>query len=314
LDGVRAVAIVAVVAYHLGYLPGGWLGVDLFFVLSGYLITSILLKDSERWSRLGQFWGRRVRRLLPAVLALLVGLSIYSWLGGPGLVPAQFRAPALATLIYGANWQEIAAGHSYFAQFVTPSPLEHAWSLAIEEQYYVAWPLVLGALVWATRRLGGDRARKALLFATLGIAIASAAWMGVAAHLFGANRAYMGTDTRAWELLLGGSLAMAFPANRVTRRARGWSIAAALGVAGLVAGVMTAGGPPTWIWDGGLVAIAVGAMLLGLFSTLSGACPLRQHVLAGQGRIGAWSFLAGFYIAAVVYTSWIEPYIGSWPL
>src|ERR1700760_1957551 len=147
LDGVRAVAISAVIAYHLGYLPGGWIGVDVFFVLSGYLITTILLWRRSGWAGLKGFWGGRAKRLLRAVLLLLLALSIYAWAGGPGLVPAQLRPPALATLFYTANWQEILAGHSYFAQFNAPNPLQHMWSLAVEEEYYVVWPLVVAVLV-----------------------------------------------------------------------------------------------------------------------------------------------------------------------
>lgn len=275
LDGIRALAIAAVVAYHLGYLRGGWIGVDLFFVLSGYLITSILLDDAKGWGRLKRFWGRRFKRLVPAVLTLLLVLSLYARIGGPGLVPAQLRVPALATLFYGANWQQIVAGHSYFAQFFSPSPLEHTWSLAIEEQYYLAWPLLLGALLWATRRSTTATRRRTLAAATLSLTVASAVWMGVAAHLFGANRAYLGTDTRAWELLLGGLLAILWPANRVANRvaprSRLWSTAAAIGILGVIAGASTAGGPPAWVWDGGLVAIAVSGGLLIIGTVLAPA-------------------------------------------
>jgi peptidoglycan/LPS O-acetylase OafA/YrhL len=189
LDGVRAVAIAAVVAYHLGYLGGGWIGVDVFFVLSGYLITSILLRGREGRGRIWGFWGRRARRLLPAVLLVLLALSVYAWVAGPGLVPAQLRSPALTTLFYVANWGQIASSHSYFAQFAAPSPLQHTWSLAVEEQYYLAWPLLLGTLLVGTRRLGERQRRRVLIGATLGLAVASAVWMGFAAHLFGPTRA-----------------------------------------------------------------------------------------------------------------------------
>jgi peptidoglycan/LPS O-acetylase OafA/YrhL len=117
-DGVRAVAIAAVVAYHLGYLHGGWVGVDVFFVLSGYLITSLLLEVDCPPGRLAAFGGRRAKRLLPAVLVLLAALSIYAWAGGRGVVPAQLRAPSLATLFYAANWDQIVTGHGYFSQFL----------------------------------------------------------------------------------------------------------------------------------------------------------------------------------------------------
>jgi peptidoglycan/LPS O-acetylase OafA/YrhL len=262
LDGIRALAIVAVIAFHLGYLNGGWIGVDIFFVLSGYLITTILLDVGDRASAFSGFWGRRARRLLPAVLVLLVVLSLYAWLGGPGLVPAQLRAPALATLFYTANWQQILSGHSYFAIFSAPSPLQHTWSLSIEEQYYLIWPLLLGVLLYAVRAGHIRNPRRVLIGLTLTLAAASAIWMGVADHLYGANRAYLGTDTRAWELLLGGAAAMLWPPGQTSRRPRTWTVLSGLGLLGLVAGALTVGGPPAWVWDGGLVALALGAGLL----------------------------------------------------
>ncbi len=213
-DGVRAVAISAVVAYHLGYLRGGWVGVDVFFVLSGYLITSLLLAEGRPPGNIVSFWGRRARRLLPAVLVLLVALSVYAAAGGPGLVPAQLRSPALATLFYVANWQQIAAGHSYFARFLSVSPLQQTWSLAIEEQYYLVWPPLVAVVALSARARGIRQWRGILLGATVSLAVASAVWMGVAAHVYGANRAYLGTDTRAWELLLGGAVAMVWPPDR----------------------------------------------------------------------------------------------------
>jgi peptidoglycan/LPS O-acetylase OafA/YrhL len=273
-DGIRAVAIGLVVAYHLGYLPGGWLGVDTFFVLSGYLITSILLAGDHPPGNVLAFWGRRARRLLPAVLLLLFVLSVYALAGGPGLVPAQLRSPALATLFYIANWQQVVAGHSYFAQFTSVSPLQQTWSLAVEEQYYLIWPLLIAAILFVVRRRTWSR--RALLGATLTLAAVSAIWMGVAAHHFGSNRAYLGTDTRAWELLIGGAAAMIWPPGRAARLApasgpapgnsgrqgRLWSWLTALGVGGVALGTMHAGGPPGWIWDGGLVAIAACAIVV----------------------------------------------------
>ena len=285
LDGVRGAAIAAVVAYHLGYLGGGWLGVDVFFVLSGYLITSILLADDLRLMRLRRFWGRRARRLLPAVIALLLALCLYAWMRGPGLVPAQLRSPALATAFYGANWQQIAAGSSYFAQFTSPGPLTHAWSLAIEEQYYVLAPLLLGVLLFATRSLDNSVRRRWLIGYSAALTVVSASWMGFAEHLYGVNRAYLGTDTRAWELLMGGILALVFPVHGASRVASWvWKVLAPAGLLAVVVGVCFASGPPAWVWDGGLVAIASGAGLVivgvvrqpdTLLSRLLGLRPVR---------------------------------------
>jgi peptidoglycan/LPS O-acetylase OafA/YrhL len=301
LDGVRALAIVGVIAYHLGYLPGGWIGVDVFFVLSGYLITSILLgTEGHPLKRLQGFWGRRARRLLPAILLLLLVLSVYLWAGGAGVIPRQLRAPALASLFYTANWQEIVAGHGYFAQFSSPSPLQHMWSLAIEEQYYLIWPLLLGVLILVTRSGRFGRPRAALIGGTLSLAVVSAVWMGVAAHLFGTNRAYLGTDTRAWELLLGGAVAAAWPPGAARRASARWSVAAVVGAVGVVTGATIAGGPPGWIWDGGLVLIAVCAALLITGSVTAPGSPVGRFLTV---RALCWLGLISYSL-----------YIWHWPV
>lgn len=292
LDGVRALAIAGVIAYHLGYLPGGWLGVDVFFVLSGYLITSILLGgEGHPLKRLKGFWGRRARRLMPAILFLLLVLALYSWAGGQGLIPQQLRAPGLATLFYTANWQEIAAGHSYFAQFSSAAPLQHTWSLAIEEQYYLIWPLLLSGLIMISESGRFRRHRRALIGATLFLVAVSAVWMGVAAHLFGANRAYLGTDTRAWELLLGGAVAMAWPPGRRVRPGTTWTAATILGAAGVMVAASIAGGPPGWVWDGGLVAVAGCAALLIAGSVSAPGSPVARILSFGLLRwVGVLSY------------------------
>ncbi len=242
------------IAFHLGYLPGGWIGVDIFFVLSGFLITTLLLSERARTGqvRLAAFWTRRARRLVPALLFLLFVLGVYALAGGPGVVPSQLRAPAVATLLYAANWQQLAAGHSYFAQFEAVNPLMHTWSLAIEEQYYLVWPLLFVGL-WL---LGRRRSMRALVIGASALAVGSALWMGVAAHLLGPNRAYLGTDTRVWELLLGGLGAMALHHAGPARHPARWGAAAVLGVGGIALGTALGGGPPGWMWDGGLVVIA----------------------------------------------------------
>ncbi|HET7720894.1 MAG TPA: acyltransferase, partial [Acidimicrobiales bacterium] len=137
LDGLRAFAVLAVVAYHLDYswARGGFLGVDLFFVLSGYLITSLLLREWEHTGtvRLRAFWARRARRLLPAILLLLAGISAYAATDETGVLLDRLRWDGLATLGYFANWRFVLSGQSYFDLAGPPSPLRHMWSLAIEE-------------------------------------------------------------------------------------------------------------------------------------------------------------------------------------
>ena len=209
LDGVRGVAIAAVVAYHLGYLGGGWDGVDVFFVLSGFLITSLLLSEQAATGRirLRAFWARRARRLLPALLFLLVALAVYTLAGGPGAwCPPSCAPPPWRRSCTSPTGNRVAAGHDYFAQFQAVNPLMHTWSLAVEEQYYLVWPLLVAALVGLGRRRSlralvvGD-GRRWRWHRRCG-------WVSPRTSS-GPDRAYLGTDTRVWELLLGGLGAMA---------------------------------------------------------------------------------------------------------
>ena len=204
LDGLRGLAVGAVLAYHGGMLTGGWLGVDLFFVLSGYLITSLLLVRAGAGGRVDPvaFWARRVRRLGPALVIALVGVAAYSALVALPIERSGIRADGIATLFEVANWRTILAHGDYWATGLRPSPLRHTWSLSIEEQLYLAWPLaVAGLLRW--------RNRPAVVAVAAGVgALASAGWM-ILLQARGADvdRLYLGTDTRASALLLGAALA-----------------------------------------------------------------------------------------------------------
>lgn len=204
LDGLRALALIAVVLYHadLSWLPGGFLGVEVFFVLSGYLITSLLLAEWNQHDRvdLKAFWLRRARRLLPAVFLLLLVTLGFAVLFLPGEV-ANLRGDAAAAFGYLTNWYLVLADRSYFEMIGRPPPLQHLWSLAIEEQFYLLWPLLFAAGMLRLRRRG-------MLIATLAGAVVSTLLMVV---LFQPNvdpsRVYYGTDTRAAELLAGAALA-----------------------------------------------------------------------------------------------------------
>jgi peptidoglycan/LPS O-acetylase OafA/YrhL len=245
LDGLRAVAVAAVVAFHLGRLRGGFLGVDVFFVVSGFLITRLLLAEWDEREKIDgrAFWARRFRRLLPALLVVLAAVAVASRAWLPAWRLTDIRDDALAALAYVANWRFVLSDQSYFARGIGPSPLRHTWSLAIEEQFYLLWPvLVLGALAVARRR-GLDARRLVGVLATVG-AVASGVWMAVLAGADGTDlsRVYYGTDTRAFALLAGAGLACwwdpaAARARRTRRSARrwreAWSAAGAVGLAAL---------------------------------------------------------------------------------
>src|SRR5262245_31240578 len=172
LDGLRGLAVIGVLLFHDNQrLKGGYLGVDLFFVLSGYLITSLLLAEFSATARidLKAFWVRRARRLFPALLALLLAVSLYAKVLAAPNELVRIRGDGIATIAYVANWRAIYAGHSYWAMFAAPSPLEHTWSLAIEEQFYVLWPLLTFLVLGVSKG-----SAKALFAVTLGLALLSA--------------------------------------------------------------------------------------------------------------------------------------------
>ena len=203
LDGLRGVALLGVLFFHAGgALRGGYLGVDLFFVLSGYLITSLLLGEHLATGRIAlwPFWVRRARRLFPALLSLMPAIALYARLYAKPVELAGIRADAFATLAYVANWRAVFAHKSYWQLFAAPSPLEHTWSLAIEEQFYVVWPLLVALLL---RRRG----RKSLLAVTLVLAALSVATMIVFFDPEKTSRVYLGTDARAASILAGAALA-----------------------------------------------------------------------------------------------------------
>jgi peptidoglycan/LPS O-acetylase OafA/YrhL len=238
LDGLRALAVGAVVAYHmdLGWAQGGLLGVGVFFTLSGYLITDLLLGQYKRTGglQLADFWLRRARRLLPALFVMLTVVVAWVTLLDRSLLPAV-RGAVGASAVYATNWWLIAQHSSYFAQFAPPSPVGHLWSLAVEEQFYLIWPWLLWlGLRW--KRTGAGSYRR-LAVASLLLAAASAVAMALLYRPgYDPTRVYDGTDTRAFALLIGAALAFVWPSTKlpvqVDRRTR-WALDGA-GFAGLV--------------------------------------------------------------------------------
>src|SRR5262245_34579549 len=252
LDGLRGLAVIGVLLFHDDKrLAGGYLGVDLFFVLSGYLITSLLLAEWAATARidLKAFWVRRARRLFPALLALLLVVSLYAKaLAAPNEL-ARIRGDGLATIAYVANWRAIYAGQSYWALFAAPSPLDHTWSLAIEEQFYVLWPLI----AFLVLRLSKGSA-KALLALTLALTLLSAASMWLLYAPDSTSRAYMGTDARGASILAGAGLACVISTRgtlKSDRAVRLLDIAGLLALALLGLAWARLGGQSIWLYHGG---------------------------------------------------------------
>jgi len=236
-DGLRAVAVYLVVAYHAGIpvFSGGFIGVDLFFVLSGYLVTQLLLRDFRSSDRVGfrRFYARRFRRLLPAAfVTLIVTAIVYTAVAAPVDVIAA-RGGFRASFLYVANWHFIAQSNDYFGADVNNNPVLHFWSLAVEEQFYLAWPLLLSGLALFARRFGDRRWQVVRIAMFAGFLLS----LGAALHLshIDLNRAYYGTDTRAYELLAGALLAITPHIVRgAKQRVATMGIVAAVALAALV--------------------------------------------------------------------------------
>lgn len=284
LDGLRALAVVLVVAYHLGvpFASGGLLGVGVFFTLSGFLITSLLLRRHEKHGDLDlkNFWIRRFRRLLPAVVLVLIAVLAAGAVVRPEKLGA-WSEQALAALLYVANWHTILSGRSYFEQQEGAGPLDHLWSLAVEEQFYLVWPLALLLLLTLTRRLGRRPRTAALAGVALALGAVSMVLLAVLADPTGdSTRAYEGTDTRAGGLLWGAALAFLWRPDAVAR-VRGaavWAVDAVgvAGLAGILALVATTDQQTDSLYTWGIAALTV--------STCAALLPL-VHPEARLGRV-----------------------------
>jgi peptidoglycan/LPS O-acetylase OafA/YrhL len=322
--------VAAVLLYHGGvsFAPGGFLGVEVFFVLSGFLITSLLLAE---WRRTGaialrDFWARRARRLLPALFCVVCAVGVYYALAGSADVIPGLKDDGIAAVLYVSNWHQIAAGANYFAASGPVSPLQHTWSLAIEEQFYLVWPVLACGLMWLVYRRGRSQARtlQALLAVTVTGAVASAI---DAAVLFnggtGLNRVYMGTDTRAFGLLIGASLAIGLslarraPADATANRtaegtatrwpslttALGW--ATALILAAVLAAVAVVPGTAGWVYPYGLLALdALVAALIVVIVRCPRALAARALAVRPLTALGTISY--GVYLWHFPLFQWLN--------
>jgi peptidoglycan/LPS O-acetylase OafA/YrhL len=274
LDGLRALAVIAVVLYHSGWrwAVGGYLGVEVFFVISGYLITTTLYSEwrSEGRVSLGRFWLSRARRLLPALAVLLLGALAYAVLMMPQEV-ARLRADALAAMAYASNWYMVLVRQSYFETVGRPSLLRHLWSLAVEEQYYLVWPIAFALLM----RLGRQRL-------TLGVTLLAAAGSSILMAMLywpgtDPSRVYYGTDTRAAGLLIGSALALllvpaASQGGARPRRSLALDAGAGAALLALIACLSLLDSEVVYLYQGGFAAVSL----------------LTAAVIAGAAHARAW--------------------------
>jgi peptidoglycan/LPS O-acetylase OafA/YrhL len=318
LDGLRGAAVLLVVLSHMApdVAPGGFLGVDLFFVLSGFLITSLLVGEWETTGgiALGRFWVRRARRLVPALLLVLAAVLLVGLLTGTDAERHRLGLDGLSSLFYVANWRFIESGQSYVMQFVVaePSALRHMWSLAIEEQFYLVWPLVVVVVGLVARRVAqpGGRALRAVLAVTCTVlGLASVVWMWVEAG-GGASldRLYYGTDSRAFVILAGalvGAVCVGRPQLRGLLRPLAIGFGSVAGLA-LVVATVTAETGDRWLYRGGFAAIALVLVLLLLGASQDGPNPLgwllRLRPLVGLGLISY-----GVYLWHWPMVVWLTP-------
>jgi peptidoglycan/LPS O-acetylase OafA/YrhL len=294
LDGLRAVFVACVVAFHLGLrgASGLYMGVDGFFVLSGFLITLLLIADWDRSGAisLGRFYARRIRRLLPALCVLLMVVAIGEGLFGNPADHASIAREVLATLFYSSNWYFVATHSGYFGKMASASPLAHTWSLAIEEQFYIVWPLVLRALL---RRF--TRSQAAILAGAGAVGSALAMWCSYQGGR-GLDEAYYGTECRAQALLVGCALALVL--REVEARpalCRCLSLLSYPAAAGAALIWASAGGPAPLMFSGGflLSALCVAAAMAGIAVSRRNAlrAVLSLPPLVGIGKISYGIYL-----------------------
>jgi peptidoglycan/LPS O-acetylase OafA/YrhL len=303
IDGLRAVAVMAVLFYHaeMAWMPGGFLGVEVFFVISGYLITGLLIAEWRKTGgiNLGRFWFRRARRLLPAVFALLIAVLAFAVIFLPEEV-ASLRFDALAAAFYVSNWFQIFSHKSYFEAIGRPSLLRHLWSLAVEEQFYLVWPVVLAIFLGIISRLrpgphaepDADSQKKShsqyraplAIFALAG-AMASALLMAVLYNPdVDPSRIYYGTDTRAAGFLIGATLAMLLPATQAEQAAPlrfGWllDVVGVISLAALTAIFVFVSEINPYLYLGGFTVVAV-CTVAAIYATVRNGSHLFTRLLS----------------------------------
>lgn len=266
LDGLRGISVLAVILYHLHIegIDGGFLGVTVFFVLSGYLITDLLINEYDRNGKidLKTFWIKRFRRLLPALIAMLIVIGTWITLFQRSFL-IGLREEILAATFYISNWYYVFQDHSYFTKFDPPSPLQHMWSLAVEEQFYIVWPL----LMLIALKFIHSKGKLAILILLLSFVSAEAMAIMFKPDL-DPSRIYFGTDTRAFSILLGAALAVVWPSAKLSSNVtpelkRTLNIAGVVSLIALILMMMFIQEDGSFLYYGGMyLASAVTAVLI----------------------------------------------------
>ncbi len=305
LDGLRGVAVLAVVLYHFApsLVPGGFLGVDLFFVLSGFLITGLLVNEWTGSGRISlrQFWARRARRLLPALLLVLGSVGIYAVLVADRFAGRAIARDGLATLLYVANWHFIDAGQAYIQTTdLDLSPLRHMWSLAIEEQFYLVWPLVVASLGMLIANVRGDGRSlgRAVGGLSAALGVLSIVCMITLYSPTAPDRVYYGTDSRAFLLLTGAAVGAFTAGVPLLTRARHGRLMANAGVVvgtGLLVLTATVDAADSWLYRGGYGLIGVAMIFVLVAASQPGWNPLGK-VLENAGLVGLGVISYGVYL------------------
>jgi peptidoglycan/LPS O-acetylase OafA/YrhL len=306
IEGLRAIAIVAVLLAHAGvpFLAGGYVGVDVFFVISGFLITGLLVRELEGTGTISLrgFYARRAKRLLPLSAVLLVAVGVLSMILLSPLRNTEVAGDIIASALYVANWHFAAQSVDYFAQGLEPSPVLHLWSLAIEEQFYVVWPGLMLAVTWLFRRRGYS-VRPILWVAVTAIVVGSLVY-GIVLTDDKPAFAYFSTFARAWELGLGAALALvgAVKLSRLGAVALGWA-----GVAAIVYASLAFNGDTSFPGTAALVPTLGAAALILSGTALAATARGVTGVRAGAGWV--LSLAPVRYVGRISY-SW---YLWHWP-
>ncbi len=300
IEGLRAVAVLMVLAYHarLPGVSGGFAGVDVFFVISGFLITSLLVREVKHSGRisLARFYARRARRLLPAATVVLV----VTGLTGLAVLPAEALGPLakniLASTFYVVNWSLAAQSVDYLAEDASASAVQHYWSLSVEEQFYVVWPLLMVAAVWVAVRRRGNPYRW-MAWVLGGITAASLAWSVVATHQ-SPGTAYFVSTTRVWELGFGALLVFGVTvARRLPRSAAEGLAAIGLGVIVASALFISTATP----WPGSVALLPV----VGTTAVIAAGCAYSNTMTARVLGLAPMRFIGGISYSL---------YLWHWPL